>query len=72
MKKIERFCHQCQAYSPAPKRFKFKLQDDLDFNYEIIVDIMYLLDREPVLHVVYAATAFQNATFLKNISADTV
>uniref|UniRef100_A0A8H7N3T3 Integrase catalytic domain-containing protein n=1 Tax=Bionectria ochroleuca TaxID=29856 RepID=A0A8H7N3T3_BIOOC len=49
-----------------------ELQDDLDFNYEIIVDIMYLLDREPVLHVVCAATAFQNATFLENISADTV
>lgn len=65
---IEKFCHHCQLNGPAPRRFKFTLRDDREFNYEILVDVMYLSGR-PVLHVVDWATAFQGARFLKSMSA---
>jgi hypothetical protein len=65
---INRFCHQCQIKDSAPRRFKFTLRDDVNFNYEIIVDVMSIEGR-PVLHVVDAATAFQGARFLPTMSA---
>ena len=65
---INKFCHYCQIKGKAPQRFKFILKKDVDFNYKIIVDIMYL-DGKPVLHAVDAATAFQAGRFLKNMSA---
>lgn len=69
LKMIKKFCHHCQIKGSAPQRFKFKLEkDDVDFNHEIVVDIMYL-DGDPVLHVVDDATAFQAARFLSSISA---
>ena len=54
--------------SKAPGRFKFTLKDDLDFNSEIIVNVMYL-DGKLVLHIVNTATTFQTAYFLKDMSA---
>lgn len=64
---ISKFCHHCQLHSSAPQRFKFNLKDDVDFNYEIIVDIMYLLGL-PVLHVVDLATSFQAGRFVASLS----
>lgn len=64
---ITTFCHQCQMHSPAPRRFKFTLKDDHDFNYELIVDIIYLLGK-PVLHAVDSSTSFQAARFLTSLS----
>ena len=69
IKEVNKFCHHCQVKGKAPQRFKFTLKDpDVDFNYEVIVDVMYLEER-PVLHVVDAATGFQAARFIKNVSA---
>uniref|UniRef100_A0A8H7KFH4 Integrase catalytic domain-containing protein n=1 Tax=Bionectria ochroleuca TaxID=29856 RepID=A0A8H7KFH4_BIOOC len=65
---INRVCHHCQIKGKAPQRFKFVLKDDVDFNYEIVVDIMYL-DGKPVLHVIDASTSFQAATFLDDLTA---
>jgi len=65
---INKFCHYCQVKGSTPRRFKFTLKKDVDFNFEIIVDVMYL-DGDPVLHVVDAATSFQAARFLSNLSA---
>ena len=65
---IAKSCHHCQMHSTAPRRFKFTLKDDHEFNYEILVDVMYLNNR-PVLHVVDSATAFQGARFLPSMSA---
>ena len=55
----------------APGRFKFTLKDDCDFNYTVIIDVMYLEERQ-TLHVVDEATSFQAARFLENLSARTV
>ena len=69
LKEINKFCHHCQTKGKAPQRFKFSLKDpEVDFNFEVIVDVMYL-DGKPVLHVVDAATGFQAARFMRNMSA---
>ncbi|KAK1953493.1 hypothetical protein LY78DRAFT_536072, partial [Colletotrichum sublineola] len=71
LRKIARVCHQCQLNAAAPGRFKFSLQDnDCDFNHEIIVDVVYLDGNRPALHVVDAATSFQAARFLENVTAE--
>ena len=70
MQRINKFCHQCQMHSKAPGRFRFNLRDDADFNYRLIVDVMYITGK-PVLHAVDEATAFQAAQFLANMTAKT-
>ncbi|KAF1350556.1 hypothetical protein EJ07DRAFT_169093 [Lizonia empirigonia] len=70
IEKINKFCHQCQITGKAPGRFRFTLRDDIDFNYRLIVDVMYINQR-PVLHAVDEATAFQAARFLTNMKAST-
>ena len=41
----------------TPGRFKFNLKDDYNFNFEVIIDVMYL-DGKPVLQVVDTAIFF--------------
>ena len=45
---LTKYCHQCQINSKAPGRFKFILKDDYNFNFEVIIDVLYL-DSKPVL-----------------------
>jgi hypothetical protein len=68
LEEITKFCYHCQLNSSAPRQFKFTLKDDRHFNYEILVDVMYLGNR-PVQNIVDASTAFQGAKFLSAISA---
>jgi len=63
-----KYCHHCQMNQKSPGRFKFTLKDDYDFNFCIIVDVMYLSGK-PVLQVVDFSTSFQAARFLKDMSA---
>ncbi|SLM34183.1 integrase core domain protein [Lasallia pustulata] len=65
---LTKYCLHCQKHGKLPSRFKFILQDDVNFNYSIIVDIMYI-DNSPILHIVDEATRFQAARWLFNISA---
>ncbi len=65
---INKFCHYCQIKGEASWQFKFTLKKDIDFNYEIIMDIMYL-EGKPILHEVDAATVFQVDRFLNNMLA---
>lgn len=65
---IEKLCHFCQTYDKAPQRFKFTIKDDSHFNYEIIIDVVRIGNRD-VLHVIDADTSFQAAIFLKSLSA---
>jgi hypothetical protein len=57
-------------HGKSPGRFKFTLKEDHEFNYSVIVDVLYL-DGKPVLQVVDSATAFGAARFLKDMSART-
>ena len=67
LREIQKLCHHCQAHDPAPRRFKFSLKDDREFNSEIVVDVMYLSGK-PVLHVIDSATTFNGARFLPSMS----
>ncbi|KAI1004349.1 hypothetical protein K3495_g3862 [Podosphaera aphanis] len=58
-------------HGQRPKRFKFTLGKDYEFNHTIIVDIMYL-DGKPVLEVVDASTSFGAAKFLSDMSTSAV
>ncbi|KAM4055260.1 transposase [Hirsutella rhossiliensis] len=67
---VPRLHHLLKQAGHTPRRFKFTLNDDQEFNYEIIVDVMHLgTPQRPVLHVVDSATAFQGARFLPSILA---
>ena len=65
---LTKYCEHCQKHSKSPGRFSFTLKDDIDFNFNIIVDILYL-DGKPVLHIVDKSTRFQAGRWLKDISA---
>ena len=71
VKRLTKFCHHCQLHAKSPGRFRFALKDDLDFNYNVEVDVQYL-DGKPVLHLVDVATAFMNAAFLPDVSTATL
>jgi hypothetical protein len=53
-----KYYKHCQKHRKAPGRFKFNLQDDVNFNYFIIVDIFYITGK-PILHVVNEGTRYQ-------------
>ena len=57
-------------HGKSPGRFKFTLKDDYEFNYLVVIDVMYL-EGKPVLQVVDSATSFGAVRFLKDMSART-
>ena len=65
---LTRYCRYCQKHGKSPGRFRFTLRDDVSFNYNIVVDVLYIENR-PTLHIVDEATRFQAGRFLKDISA---
>ena len=71
LQEITDSCDPCQRLSPKPYVFQVSMPDAIQFNHEVIVDLMWI-DKEPVLHVVDRGTHFSSATFLPNESATTV
>jgi hypothetical protein len=35
----------------SPSRFKFSLKDNYEFNYFIVIDVIYL-DNKPILYII--------------------
>ena len=68
---LTKYCKHCQKYSQLPGRFAFTLKENLDFNYNVIVDIIYI-ERKLVLYLVDEVIRFQAKWWLKNISAQNV
>jgi hypothetical protein len=68
LKKLTKFCSFCQKYAKSSERFKFILKNDVNFNYSIIVDVMYI-ENHFILHVIDEIIRFQAAKWLQNISA---
>lgn len=69
---ISKRCDPCQRIQPAPTRFRVTLgAEDVKFNEEILMDIMYI-DNRPILHIVDASTHFSAARFLPNVSVKTI
>jgi hypothetical protein len=68
-----KFCHHCQIHGKSSSRFSFTLKDDLEFNFNVIVDILYLKIKSDVnksiLHVVNETIRFQVDRWLKDITA---
>jgi hypothetical protein len=50
----------------SPSRFKFSLKNDYEFNYFVVINIIYL-DSKLVFYVIDIFMFFQAASFLKNI-----
>lgn len=64
LEQISKLCRTCQQIANKPHRFRIRFPDDIVFNRELRLYLMFLDDRRPVLHVVDAGTTFQAATFL--------
>ena len=58
IKQLTKFCHYYQKFSKSLGRFRFTLQDNINFNYNIIVDIMYI-SGSPLLYIINKGTRFQ-------------
>lgn len=71
LKKIAAQCRQCQFHTQRPRRFKFSLRAEKDFNKVVYIDIV-TIDKKPVLHVVDEATRYQAAKWLRNYSTNEV
>ena len=54
---LTKYCFYCQKYGCSPGRFKFTLYEDLDFNYSVYVDIIYI-NGSLVLHIIDKATYY--------------
>ncbi|KAH0420026.1 integrase [Colletotrichum camelliae] len=69
---IANVCEHCQLHAGQPKRFRFTLRNDNEFNHEVFVWIIYLDGNRPVLHVVDSVTGFNAARFLKSCQLSTL
>lgn len=46
-----------KKYRKSPGRYKFTLKKDVNFNYSILIDIMYI-DINLIFHIINEATRF--------------
>ena len=65
---LSKYCEYCQKHGRSLGRFGFIIKDDIKFNYNVIVDILYI-EGKPVLHLIDKTTHFQARRWLKDISA---
>lgn len=68
---ISAACHRCQEYSRSPLRFKIRLPDDVFFNKELRMDLMFV-ESKPILHIIDVGTTFNAAVFLVKQDANSV
>jgi hypothetical protein len=68
-----KYCHHCQIHEKFSNRFSFTLKDDLEFNFNVIVNILYLKIKsnvnKSILHVMNETIRFQVDKWLKDITA---
>jgi hypothetical protein len=69
---IAKACHTCMKTSNAPRRFTVRFPDEVLFKRMVFMDLRFLEDRRPVLHVVDAGTKFQAAIWLTGEGAASV
>lgn len=66
--KLTQYYSYCQKHGKLPGWFKFTLWDDVNFNFTIFIDIMYI-DNSSILHVVDKAMQYQAVKYLQNVSS---
>ena len=54
---LTKYCSFCQKYRCSLGRFKFTLYKDLDFNYLVYIDIIYI-NSSPVLYIIDEVTYY--------------
>jgi hypothetical protein len=72
---ISTSCEACIRYSAALITFQVRIPDEVVFNKEIRMDVMYLEDpgtKRPVVTIVDAGTTFTSAVFLSAASSKEV
>lgn len=57
LKYLPKYYEQCQKHGRLPSYFVFTLKDDIDFNYNVIINIIYIKNK-PVLHLIEEITCF--------------
>ena len=57
LKHITRYCLYYQKYRKSLGRFRFTLKDNVNFNYCIIINIIYI-NSKPVFYIVNKGTRF--------------
>ena len=63
-----KYCEHCQKHEKSSDRFSFIIKDDIDFNYNIIVNILYI-DSKPIFHIVDDVIRFQVERWLREVFA---
>jgi hypothetical protein len=71
IKHLTKYYKQYQLYEKSPGRFRFTLKNNYEFNYSLVIDIIYLDNNKPMLYVIDSFISFQATRFLKDISAKT-
>jgi hypothetical protein len=70
---FNKYCHHCQLHEKSSERFSFSIRDDAEFNFNILVNILYIEAKSNknklVLHLMNEITRFQVDRWLKDISA---
>ena len=60
MKQFTKYCKHCQMHEKSFERFNFIIKnEDIEFNYNVIVDILYITNKS-ILHVVDETIRFQS------------
>jgi hypothetical protein len=60
---LSKYCHHCQLHEKSFERFSFSIRDDAEFNFNILVNILYIEAKSDenkfVLHLMNEAIRFQ-------------
>jgi hypothetical protein len=69
---LNKYCHHCQTHEKSFERFNFSIRNDFEFNFNILMNILYLETKSDenklVLHLMNKITRFQIDRWLKDIS----
>lgn len=72
LEEIAEACKNCRHHRDRPYRFRVPIpSENVKFNHEVAVDPMWLKGN-PLLHIVYTQTHYQNAVLLKGESSQDV
>ena len=71
LEEITKACQTCQRFTPKPQSFKVSFPQDIMFNRELALDLMWIRVK-PLLHVVDLGTHFSSAEFVNGRSVEAV
>ena len=67
LKQLIKYCDLCQKHIKAPKRFRFTLRKNVNFNHSIIIDVMFI-KKFSMFHIIDEGIKYQIVKWLKNMS----